>query len=303
MSKFKVEQRIVEIYDTRFGGQPGQLPTVIVPCLFNSGMKEVQDHKTGSFDKDRVKHHLSRVDKISEKTGSPFVVDIMATTPEAIIKYIGFVSEELNDLPFFFDGVDPKTRIAAAQYIESSGLQDRAVWNSLTLATTKEEFGALTEHGVKNAILQAFDRRDPSPKGSLAALTKNGLLDNSKEAHLENVLIDIAVLDIPSMGASSEALALVKNELGIPVGCAPANATYLWKSKRTDLLKKNFGSCHAAACALMQFSGANYVVMGPIRGATRIFKTCAMTDAVIAYAAIAKGIRPLTKTHPIYKIF
>jgi len=301
--KFKAEQRIVEIHGIRLGGQPGQLPTVIIPCLFNSRMKEVHDHETGSFDKDRVKVHLSRVDKISEKTGSPYVVDIMASTPEAMIKYIEFVSEQLNDLPFLFDGVNIKTRIAAAHYVSSSGLQDRAVWNSLTLTTTKEEFEALTEYGIKNAILQAFDRRDPSPKGSLTTLTKNGLLDRGREVHLENILIDIAVLDVPSMGASSEALFLVKNEFGIPVGCAPANATYLWKSKRTDLLKKNFGSCHAAACAIMQFSGANYVVMGPIKGAGRVFKTCAMTDAMITYAAMTRGIKPLTKTHPIYKIF
>jgi len=243
------------------------------------------------------------VDKISEKTGSPYVVDIMATTPQAMIKYIEFVSEQLNDLPFLFDGVNLETRLAAARYVGSSGLQDKAVWNSLTLTTTKEEFEALSEYGIKNAILQAFDRRDPSPKGSLTTLTKNGLLDRGKEAHLENILIDIAVLDVPSMGASSEAISLVKSELGMPVGCAPANATYLWKSKRIDLLKRNFGSCHAAACAIMQFSGANYVVIGPIRGAKRIFKTCAMTDAMIAYAAMAGGIKPLIKTHPIYKIF
>jgi tetrahydromethanopterin S-methyltransferase subunit H len=303
LSNASVEQKIVDIHGTRFGGQPGQLPTVVVPCLFNSRMREVHDHRTGSFDKNRVKHYLSRVQKISERTGSPYVLDIMATTPEAIVKYIGFVSEQVNDLPFFFDGIDSETRVAAARHVESSGLQDRAVWNSLTLTTTKEEFGALVEHRVRYAILQAFDRRDPSPKGSLAALTKNGLLDKSNEARLEGVLVDIAVLDVPSMGASSQALALVKKELGIPAGCAPANATYLWKSKRTDLLKKNFGSCHAAACAIMQFSGANYIVMGPIRGSPRIFKTCAMTDAMIAYASKAIGIKPLTRTHPIYKIF
>jgi tetrahydromethanopterin S-methyltransferase subunit H len=266
-------------------------------------MKEVHNHETGSFDKDRVKRHLSHVERISEKTGSPYAVDVMATTPEAIIRYIEFVSEQLDDLPFLFDGVNSKTRIAAAQYVSSSGLQDKAILNSLSPTTAKEELEALTECRVKNAILQAFDKRDPSAKGSLASLTRNGLLDRAKETRLENLLIDIAVLDVPSMGASAEAVSLVKNELGLPVGCAPANATYLWKSKRADLLKRNFGSCHAAACALMQFSGANYVVIGPIRGATRIFKTCAMTDAMIAYSAMARGIKPLTKTHPIFKIF
>jgi tetrahydromethanopterin S-methyltransferase subunit H len=303
LPKFKVEQRIVEVGRIRFGGEPGQLPTVIVASLFNPRMKEVHDHKTGSFDKDRVRRHLSRVDKISEKTGSPYSVDIMATTPEAIVGYIEFVSEQLDGLPFLFDGVDSKTRIAAAQYVNSIGLQDRAIWNSLSLTTTKEEFESLTEFEVKNAILQAFDKRDPSAKGSLAALTRNGLLDKAKEFHLQNVLVDVAVLDVPSMGASAEAISLVKDELGLPAGCAPANATYLWKSKRADLLKRNFGSCHAAACALMQFSGANYLVIGPLRGASRIFKACAMTDAMIAYTAMARGVKPLTKTHPIFRIF
>jgi tetrahydromethanopterin S-methyltransferase subunit H len=302
LSKSSIEQKTVEIHGIRFGGQSGQLPTVIIPSLFNPRMKEVLDHRTGWFDKDKVKLYLGRVDRISRETGNPYTVDIMATTPKVMIKYIEFVSEEIGESPFLFDAIDPKTRIAVAKYLISVGLQSRAIWNSVSLNTTEGEFQAIRENRVKNVIAQAFDRRDPSPKGSLAVLTRGGLLDRARKAGAENILIDVAILDVPSMGASSEALSLIRNEIGLPAGCAPANATFSWKAKRLDLLKRNFGSCHAAACALMQYSGANYLIIGPIRSARRVFKVCAMTDAMIAYVAMSKGIKPLSKTHPIYRI-
>jgi tetrahydromethanopterin S-methyltransferase subunit H len=266
-------------------------------------MKEVSDHKSGSFDRRKVRFYLECVKKISAQTGSPYAVDIMATTPEAITKYIEFISEELSELPFLFDAIDPRTRIVAAQIVKSIGLEGRAIWNSLSISSTEDEFEAITENGIRNAISQAFDRRDPSPKGSLACLTNKGLLNRIRSTTAKNILIDVPVFDVASMGASSEALNLIRSELGLPTGCAPANATYQWKEKRVDLLRSNFGACHAAACALMEFSGANYVMMGPIRGARRIFKVSAMTDAMIAYLAMTRGVKPMSKSHPIYKIF
>jgi tetrahydromethanopterin S-methyltransferase subunit H len=300
--KSSTEQITVEIHGIRFGGQSGQLPTVIIPSLFNPRMKEVLDHRTGSFDKEKVRLYLGRMDRISRETGNPYTVDIMATTPEAMIKYIEFVSKETDESPFLFDAIDPRTRMATVKHLSSVGLQSRAIWNSVSLNTTEGEFQLIRENEVKNVIVQAFDKRDPSPKGSLAALTRGGLLDRARKAGVENILIDVAILDVPSMGASSEALSLIRSEIGLPAGCAPANATFSWRAKRLDLLKRNFGSCHAAACALMQYSGANYLIIGPIRGARRVFKVCAMTDAMIAYSAMSKGIKPLSKTHPIYRI-
>ncbi|WXG45903.1 MAG: hypothetical protein WED05_04405 [Candidatus Atabeyarchaeum deiterrae] len=302
MLRFRAEQRIVDVHGIRFGGQPGQLPVVIIPCLFNPRMKEVNSHQAGSFDKRKVKFLLSSLDRISEKTGNPYTVDIMATTPQAMTKYIGFVSEELGDLPFLFDAVDPKTRMTTAEYVNSSGLKDRAVWNSFSLTSTKEELESVTDNGIKNVIVQAFDRRDTSPKGSLASITSSGLLNKVRAAGAENILIDVAILDVASMGVSSNTISLIRDEIGLPTGCAPANATYQWKEKRIDLLRKNFGSCHAAACAIMQFSGSNYVMTGPIKNVRRVFKACAMTDAMIAYAARTNDIRPESKTHPIYKV-
>jgi tetrahydromethanopterin S-methyltransferase subunit H len=294
---------IVDISGLKMGGQLGQLPTVVIPCLFNPRMREVSDHQSGTFDQKKVRLYLDKVKNISAQTGTPFTVDVMATTPTAMTKYIEFISEELDELPLLFDAIDPRTRIAAAQFVKSIGIESRAVWNSVSINSTQDEFEAITANRISNVVLQAFDRRDPSPKGSLASLTSKGLLNKIKSTTAKNTLIDVPVFDVASMGASSEALSLIRSELGLPTGCAPANATYQWREKRIDLLRSNFGACHAVACAIMQFSGANYLMMGPIRGAVRIFKVAAMTDAMIAYSAMTKGAKPLSKSHPIYKIF
>jgi tetrahydromethanopterin S-methyltransferase subunit H len=49
--------------------------------------------------------------------------------------------------------------------------------------------------------------------------------------------------------------------------------------------------------------GANFVLYGPIELSEVVFIACAMTDALIAYAAKKQGIVTKTKNHPLYKIF
>jgi len=131
-----------------------------------------------------------------------------------------------------------------------------------------------------------------------------GLLKVAEKANIKKILVDTIVFDVPSIAYASEAIKLVKNELGYPTGCSPANATYDWKTSQDSLIKEGFAASNASAHAFAQFNGADFLVYGPIKQAKNLIPACAIVDAIIAYYAMRRlGIKPLVTTHPIYKIF
>jgi tetrahydromethanopterin S-methyltransferase subunit H len=293
---FKAKQEIFEIGDIKVGGQPGELPTLLIGNVFYKGMPEVTDHEKGSFDEKSVLEWIRKAEELAERTGVPHFLDVMANHPKAMEKYVMFVSDQ-SDVPFLIDGATPETRVASLNFIREVGLQDKVVFNALSPRTTKSEFEAIRDSGVKAAILLAENEVDYTPSGRVAVLKgfneHVGLLETAKNAGIAKMFVDTIVLDVPSIGYAVEAIKLVKDELGYPAGCSPANATYEWK------LQQN-----AAAHTIAQLGGANFLIYGPIKQARHIIPSCAMNDAIIAYYAKRQlGIKLLTPEHPLNKIF
>ncbi len=303
-----MEQEIYQIGNFKIGGQPGELPTALIGNIFYKGMPEVSNHKEGSFNEKAVLRWIKLADTFSEKSGVPHFLDIMAMYPEAISKYITFVSKQTNS-PFLIDGANIMTRLAALDTVKQLGLENHAIFNGITPKTSQDELVALRDSGVNTAVLMAYNEFDYSPEGRINILkgsTKQiGLLDMAKkEAEVEKFLIDTIVFDVPSISYAAEAVKLVKKELGYPAGCSPANATYSWKQAVKDsVLSEGFAASNVSALTIVQCWGADFLIYGPIKQAKNIIPACAVNDAIIAYHAMKRfGTKPLVKNHPLYKI-
>jgi tetrahydromethanopterin S-methyltransferase subunit H len=305
--KFKAEQKIFQIGATKIGGQPGELPTVLIGNVFYKGMPEVTNHKKGEFDQKRVLKWITRAEELSEKTGVPHFIDIMAMYPEAMKKYIEFVTEH-NDRVILIDGANSETRIAGLEFAKELGLQERIIFNAIFPRIPKNEMDVIRESGVAAAIILAQNEMDYSPEGRVAILKgfdrQIGLLKIAEKANIKKILVDTIVFDVPSIAYASEAIKLVKNELGYPAGCSPANATYDWKLSQNRFVKEGFAASNASAHTFAQFYGADFLIYGPIKQAKNLIPACAIGDAIIAYYAMRRlEIKPLVSSHPIYKIF
>jgi len=222
-------------------------------------------------------------------------------------KYIRFVVEQTSSV-FFIDGATPETRRAGLETVREHGLQKRAALNAISPQTTREELEAIRDSGVSSTILMAQNEVDYSPRGRITILEgfegQKGLLKMADEAGVSNILVDTIVFDIPSIAYAVEAIRLVKEELGYPTGCSPANATYDWRLSQEKALKKGFAAYNASAHVMAQLRGANFLIYGPLKQAKNVIPACAMTDAIIAYHATKHfGIKPLVSNHPLYKIF
>lgn len=306
MFRFEKEQRVLDIAGVKVGGQPGEYPIVIVPSIFYERQKIVFDSIKGEFDKKEAELQLNRVAEVSEKTGNPFFVDVMGTTTEALIRYTDFVTE-LTKCPFLIDSISRQARVEAMRHVCEVGLADRAIYNSVNYLATDEELKALREIGVKSAVLLAFDPKKPLEekdailKGSVG---QRGLLCAAEEAGVKNVLVDTAVLDVPSIGAAGKAVYSVKEKFGLPAGCAPANALAIWRRLKTG----DFGPtarkvCLGSSVLFTQMMGANFVIQGPIELAEAVFPACAMADVIIASEAKKLGTIVKAANHPLSKIF
>ena len=152
MFKFDKQQKIFDISGVKTGGQPGQLPTVMIGSIFYFKQKILLNDKTGEFDRKEAENLLRKEDEISKKTGNPRIVDVCASSPDALPKVMDFVAKTIEG-PFTVDGITDGVRIAGAKYAEEAGLSKRVVYNSISPNSSEREITAIKEAKIKSAIL------------------------------------------------------------------------------------------------------------------------------------------------------
>jgi tetrahydromethanopterin S-methyltransferase subunit H len=303
--KFKKEQKIFEIGGIKVGGQPGELPTVLVGSIFHEGHNIVKDKKLGLFNKEKAKNLISIQGEMSEKTGVPCMLDVVGQTSEALIRYIDFVSN-VTDVPILVNGPDASIRISGSNHAIEIGLHDKVIYNSINYTLSNNEIQAIGETGVKSAIIQTFNPSNPLPKGMISILRgtaeKTSLLEGALKAGITKPLAFTPVLDVPAIGYGAKGLNILKEQFGLPTGTAPVGVVGSW-NKISKLGKLAKTTCRSGATTLAQTMGADYIIYGSTAKAENIFPACAMMDAIIAYHARGYRIKPLSKKHPLYRIF
>lgn len=305
MFKFKTHQKIFQIGKVKIGGQPGELPKVLIGTIFYQNQKLVKDPKKGIFDKKKAKKLIEKQDELSRLTGNPCLIDVVCNSIESAQKYIDFVSE-VTDTPISIDIWNPKIKIKVLNYIAEVGLENRILYNSIYFPK-EDEIEAIKESKIKASLLLAYNLKDRSPRGVLSLLKgskdQKGLIKIAEEAGIEKLLVDTTIFTyIPSIGAGSKACFMVKEELGLPAGGSPGNATTVLKKLKG--MKFYAKAVKAASQVVPLVMGADFLLYGLIESAPWIFPACATVDAMIAAEArVEFGTKTLTENHPLYKLF
>jgi len=306
MFQLSKEQNICNIGGVRVGGQPGQLPSVVVSSIFQKGDRVFEGAKRKEgFNEKRARELLENQDRISRETGVPAMADIVANTGKEFERYIDFVVS-VSDIPFCIDAWTLKPKLAGAQYCAEKGLLDRMFYNSLTVweQDLENEIKEITDMGVKHVLLVAFDQEDQMPTGRVTGTQK--LLDAIEKvgAEFESIMVDTSVMNAPATAFCSLANRLIKEKWGFPCGSAPSNGSYMWKAARDMWGFKGWSGADAALQGLAAFLYHDMVFSGPMAGADRVFPAVALSEAYLATVVFSEtGKLPENEDHPLNRLF
>jgi tetrahydromethanopterin S-methyltransferase subunit H len=301
MFKFNTPQKVYEVGRVKIGGQPGELPTVLIGSIFWLGQEMVQDSNKGIFDAKQAENLINKMETLSDLTGVPFAFDIVGTTEEAFGKYIDFVAKH-SEAPLMLDAMSPRTRMVAADMVKKMGLQDRCIYNSVYKGVKDAELEKLKESGIKMSIVLADNPRDNSLEGKMQVLEE--ALALAEKGGITKPLIDTAIPAFePDMGTAVIAIPRVKEKFGHPTGLGTGNVVTTMGWVKAHFAKEFRLGTRTATNAIMQTIGANWLMFGPAEQSDYVFPAVAIVDAYIAAAMGELGIRPLHEQHPIYKIF
>jgi len=305
MFHFSTEQKVCEIGGVRFGGQPGEYPTVVCSSIFQKGDKVFEGKRKEGFDEKRAEELLRTQDRMSLETGVPGMADVVANTAEEFKIYVDFVTS-VSDMPFCVDAWQMKPKLAGAAYCAEKGLLDRMFYNSITVweEDLETEIREIAQIGVKHVLLVAFDMADQMPSGRIAGTQK--LLDAMEKvgARFESIFVDTSVMNGPATAFCGMANRMIKEKWGFATASAPSNGSYMWKQAREQWGFKGWSAADAGLESLASFMYHDMIFSGPMAGASRIFPAVAMADAFAATAAFAETRRlPDLETHPLNKLF
>ena len=252
----------------------------MVGTVFYAKHSALLDEKKGEFDKKLVETEVNEFISLIEETGMQAIIDVVGSSPEALIKECEYIAD-LIECPFLVDGLNDSVRIPAMQGLKEKGLLDRAILNSIDDNTNEESIEKIKEIGVKNAVLLIFSNRAIFPKQKLKFLNDK-LIPISQKAHIENIILDTAVLDLPSIAINVETTRLIKSELGLPTGFAPSNAIYGW-----EYIKKHGDAPRCGAIAsLMTFcanAGSDFILFGPVKFSKCVVPSIALISGINSY--------------------
>ena len=298
--EYTVEQKTYEIGGVKIGGRPGKTPTVLISSIFYTKDKLVKDVSKGEIDRNATEKILSMLASMTEKTGIPTMLDVVASTSNAIEKYLEYLIDT-TDFPLLIDGSDsPEINAAGIRFAKETGCLDRVILNSLTPDTKDSVYEVIRETGLKNALLLTFNTE------SMISATKrvevaDALIKKTLDAGISNILIDTGVLDLPSLGIACKTQHMLKNKYGYPVGNGAHNAISTWNGlvpKFGKLAKKPA----LVGSSLMPVAlGADFVLIGPAKHAPIVYPSVAMVDVALSGILIEERIRP-EKPHPKYLI-
>lgn len=305
MFNFDTEQKVCNVGGVKFGGQPGDYPTVICSSIFQKGDKVFPGKRKEGFDTNRAAELLKEQERLSKETGVPGFADIVANTGKEFEDFIDFVVET-TDMPFCIDAWVMKPKLEGAKYCADKGLLDRMFYNSLTVweQDLEKEVREIAEIGVKHVLLVSFDQADQMPSGRITGTQKMLDVIDKVGANFESIFVDTSVMNGPATAMCSLSNKLIKEKWGFATGSAPSNGSYMWSAAREKWGFKGWSAADAALESLSAFFYHDIIFSGPMAGGARLFPAVAMADAFLATAVYAETKRlPKDPNHPLFKLF
>lgn len=276
---------------------------MLIANMFQKGDKLLHSRRQLDFDRTGATDRLRELEEMSAQTGIPALVGLVAPSLDEMKAYTDFYLN-ITHLPFGIDTWTEKARRQAARHVAELGVQDKFLYNSITAwdPDIPGQVQELKELGIKHVIVQAFDMEDKRATGRVKSL--RALLAEVEKGGFDSILVDTTVMNLPTTSFSLTANRLIKEEFGLPVGLAPANASYMWKEALERWGPHAFRGVDAGLHAIATILWSDWIIYGPMTGTRRIFAAVAAASTLVATLAYEEGEPlPACPEHPLNRLF
>lgn len=300
MYKYKSKQKTIEVGSVKIGGRPGLAPTVMVGSIFYNKDKLVLDSRSGSVDKRATEQLLQQLEEVSEKTGIPSILDVVAETPEAMENYMSLLGDT-TEMPLMVDGSGSKeVNLVGLRTASDLGFMDRVILNSIGPEDDETSIIRYLETGLRSAMLLAFSS-EAMPSSTKRVTLAESLIERVADAGIGDLMVDTGVVDLLTLGLACKAISSIKDRTGVPVGCGAHNAVNMWSGLVPKFGKEAKRPAQVGSSLMPVVLGADFILYGPIKHAPVVFPSVAMIDVALSGALLEEGIRP-DKSHPRFRI-
>src|SRR4030042_6322766 len=116
MFRFTKEQMVCEIGGVKFGGQPGEYPTICCFSIFQESDKLFdKGSRRRGFNEKRAEELLKTCDRLWDETGAIPMADIVASPGEKFNTYVDFVTSH-SKMAFCIDAISMETKMPGVSY-------------------------------------------------------------------------------------------------------------------------------------------------------------------------------------------
>ena len=308
MLNFSKDQEVMKIKNVRFGGQPGETPTVLFGTLFYG---KRYSEKTPQAQEDG-RNLIQGQKEMADMTGVSQVIDLFIGKEDQVEWKCSYLLDNLEkDDVIAIDIPEAGVRCKCLEYLGLQGALDRTIYNSLNLGVTPEEIETLKQNTPAGAIVLGYNPKDFSTDGRMAmleggaSLLDKGLIEIAKDVGVETLLLDTGATPFDHNAAETiRAIPVFKNKFGLPVGCAIHNTveSWLWMKEYRKENREVYTICDMASNGLVVVWGADFAVYGPLRNAKKVFPYVAMVDKFVAEGAKDYFGMEIEEVHPGRKL-
>lgn len=262
--------------DIKVGRGDFELPPLLIGTLFYQGQSLVNRKNSEIFDERKALKRINTQLSLSKKYKIPNLIEVSATTPIAMVKYLEFYLGNF-DPPFVLGG-NYEARVAGIEYLSEHGIKpDQYIYNTISNLKNKQELEILQKYKIQSIVVLILGSENMTSTQRYEYITgKNqpnnvSILDGLKSLGIEKIWIDGGVINLESLAHILETQQLVSTALQLPVGTAPNLFLFQYSSPRLNI--KFHTRYRRASIMFIATWYSNFIFYGAIEDAEESFSS------------------------------
>jgi len=290
----------LKIANCTIGGPIGSRTGLIVGSIFYDNHSIVTNARTGEFSEERAGELISRVNGLATRYGVQMAFDVIGSEADAFSKFITFTADR-TQLPLLLNATEAEVRIAGLETAAELGILDRCIFASLNEDTEDAEIEALGKHRPAGVMILANDVSDPTPDGS-CNMIESYFHPMLSEIGVEVPIVDLGVMDAPSVGIAMRGIEAVRQRFGYPAGCAFSNCFPQWTGL-TSLGREWVNLSLATALVCTRMAGGDFLHYGIVEKCRTAAHALGSAEVFLGFAAQELDGHRLPENHALLKMF